>query len=71
MISMRESEFYKELQKDGFQLIAMSGKTCKDSSNKPIFSKNIVIERKGYKVHAEITSRKGLILEYKVKDVNF
>ena len=67
MISMREKDFYRELQNDGFKLIAMSGKTCKNNS----ISKNIIIERKGYKVHAEITSRKGLIVEYKVINVNF
>ena len=71
MISMREKDFFKELQNDGFKLISMSGKTCKDSNNKPIFSKNFIIERKGYKVHAEITSKKGIILEYKVINVNF
>ncbi len=67
MISMREKDFFKELQNDGFKLISMCGKTCKDSK----FSKNFIIERKGYKVHAEITSRKGIILEYKVINVNF
>ena len=70
-MNMRENDFYKELQKDGFKLVSMSGRTCKDSSNKPILSKNIIIEREGYKVHAQITSRKGLILEYRVLDVNF
>jgi hypothetical protein len=63
---MKENDFFKELQNDGFKLISMSGKT-KDSN----FSKSFIIERKGYKVHAEITSRKGLILEYKVINVNF
>ena len=70
-MNMREKDFFKELQNDGFKLISMSGKNSKDSNNKPIFSKNFIIERRGYKVHAEITSRKGVILEYKVINVNF
>lgn len=68
---MRENDFYKELENDGFKLIAMSGKSYKGKNDYTFSAKDIIIERKGYKVHAQVTSRKGVILSYRVLDVNF
>lgn len=68
---MRENDFYKELENDGFKLIAMTGKSYKGYNNYTFSAKDIIIERNNYKVHAQITSRKGIILGYRVLNVNF
>lgn len=68
---MRENEFYKELEKDGFKLISMIGKSYKGENGYTFSAKDIIIEREGYKVHAQITSRRGIVLSYRVLDVNF
>ena len=68
---IRENDFYKQLESDGFKLIGMSGKNYKGYNNYTFSAKDIIIERKGYKVHAQITSRKGIVLSYRVLDVNF
>lgn len=68
---MRENDFYKELENDGFKLIAMSGKSYKGKNDYTFSAKDIIIERNNYKVHAQITSRKGVILSYRVLNVNF
>lgn len=70
-MNIRENDFYKQLENDGFELIAMTGKSYKGYNNYTFSAKDIIIERKGYKVHAQITSRKGVILSYRVLDVNF
>lgn len=68
---MRENDFYKELEKDNFKLIGMVGKSYKGENGYTFSAKDIIIERDGYKVHAQITSRRGIILSYRVLDVNF
>ena len=68
---IRENDFYKQLENDGFKLIGMSGKSYKGENNYTFSAKDIIIEREGYKVHAQITSRRGVILSYRVLDANF
>ena len=68
---IKENDFYEQLEKDGFKLVSMVGKSYKGYNNYTFSAKDIIIEREGYKVHAQITSRKGVILGYRVLDVNF
>lgn len=68
---MRENDFYNEIENDGFKLIAMTGKNYKGKNGYIFSAKDIIIERDGYKVHAQITSRRGTILSYRILDVNF
>lgn len=68
---IKENDFYKEIEKDGFNLISMSGKNYKGENGYIFSAKDIIIERDGYKVHAQITSRRGIVLSYRILDVNF
>lgn len=68
---IKENDFYKQLENDGFKLVSMVGKSYKGYNNYTFSAKDIIIERDGYKVHAQITSRKGIVLGYRVLDVNF
>lgn len=71
MINMKENDFYKEIENDGFKLIGMSGKSYKGENGYTFSAKDIILERDGYKVHAQITSRRGIVLSYRILDVNF
>ena len=71
MMNIRENDFYKEIENDGFKLIGMSGKSYKGKNNYTFSAKDIIIEREGYKVHAQVISRKGIIIAYRILDVNF
>lgn len=68
---IKENDFFKQLENDGFKLISMVGKSYKGKNDYTFSAKDIIIERGGYKVHAQITSRKGIILGYRVLNVNF
>lgn len=68
---IKENDFYKEIEKDGFKLVGMSGKNYKGENGYIFSAKDIIIERDGYKVHAQITSRRGIVLSYRILDVNF
>ena len=68
---IKDNDFFEQLEKDGFKLVSMVGKSYKGYNNYTFSAKDIIIEREGYKVHAQITSRKGVILGYRVLDVNF
>lgn len=71
MMNMKENDFYKEIENDGFKLVGMSGKSYKGENGYTFSAKNIILERDGYKVHAQITSRRGIVLSYRILDVNF
>lgn len=71
MMNMKENDFYKEIENDGFKLVGMSGKSYKGENGYTFSAKNIILERDGYKVHTQITSRRGIILSYRILDVNF
>ena len=71
MMNIKENDFYKELEKDNFKLISMTGKNYKGENGYIFSAKDIIIERDGYKVHAQIISRRGIVLSYRVLDVNF
>ena len=68
---IKENDFFKQLENDNFKLVSMVGKSYKGYNNYTFSAKDIIIEREGYKVHAQITSRKGIVLSYRVLDVNF
>ena len=68
---IKENDFYKQIENDGFNLISMSGKNYKGENGYMFSAKDIIIERDGYKVHAQITSRRGIVLSYRILDVNF
>ena len=68
---IKENDFYEEIEKDGFKLVGMSGKNYKGENGYIFSAKDIIIERDGYKVHAQITSRRGIVLSYRILDVNF
>lgn len=68
---IKENDFYKQIENDGFNLISMSGKNYKGENGYIFSAKDIIIERDGYKVHAQITSRRGIVLSYRILDVNF
>lgn len=71
MMNMKENDFYKEIENDGFKLVGMVGKSYKGENGYTFSAKDIILERDGYKVHAQITSRKGIVLSYRILDVNF
>lgn len=71
MMNIKENDFYKELEKDNFKLISMTGKNYKGENGYTFSAKDIIIERDGYKVHAQIISRRGIVLSYRVLNVNF
>lgn len=68
---IKENDFYKQIENDGFNLISMRGKNYKGENGYIFSAKDIIIERDGYKVHAQITSRRGIVLSYRILDVNF
>lgn len=71
MMNMKENDFYKEIENDGFKLVSMVGKSYKGENGYIFSAKDILIERDGYNVHAQIISRRGIIISYRVLDVNF
>ncbi len=71
MMNMKENNFYKEIENDGFKLVSMVGKSYKGENGYTFSAKDIIIERDGYNVHAQIISRRGIIISYRVLDVNF
>ena len=68
---IKENDFYKQIENDGFKLVSMVGKNYKGENGYMFSAKDIIIERNGYKVHTQIISRRGIVLSYRVLDVNF